>query len=62
MHQLSWDEAFGHMQTTEVVTKGSGFGVVNDQLVHGHWVVSQRYWGWLSAGVIVVVAACDSTG
>jgi len=39
MHKVSWDVAFGHVQTTEVVAKGSRFGVVKDQLVHCHWVI-----------------------
>jgi len=39
MHKASWDVAFGCVQATDVVTKGSRFAVVRDWSVHCHWVV-----------------------
>jgi len=34
IHKASWNVAFGHAQTTEVVTKGGRFNVMEDWPIH----------------------------
>jgi len=39
IHKASWNVAFSHAQTAEVVTKGGRFDVMEDRLINCHLVI-----------------------